>query len=127
MSTERTAEKAVPDCLFCRIIAGELPATVVHETPTIVAFRDIKPQSATHVLVVPREHHEDAVALATEAPSLLADVVRTAGEVAEGEGIAESGYRMVFNTGEDAGRIVFHVHLHLLGGEPLGQFGRPVG
>lgn len=115
--------KAVQDCLFCRIIARDVQAAVVHETPTTVAFRDISPQAATHVLVVPREHYEDALSLATEAPSLLADVVRAAGEVAVKEGVAESGYRMVFNTGEHAGRIVFHVHLHLLGGEPLGPFG----
>jgi histidine triad (HIT) family protein len=118
-------ERTVPDCLFCRIVAGEVPATVVYETPATLAFRDIKPQAATHVLVVPREHYEDALVLATEAPPLLADVVRAAGEVARKEGIDESGYRMVFNTGDDAGRIVFHAHLHVLGGEPLGQFGRP--
>jgi histidine triad (HIT) family protein len=116
---------SVPDCLFCKIVAGEVPATVVHESPTTLAFRDIHPQAATHVLVIPRDHHEDALALATEAPALLTDIVRAAGEVARQEGIDESGYRMVFNTGEDAGRLVFHVHLHLLGGEPLGQFGRP--
>jgi histidine triad (HIT) family protein len=115
----------VSDCLFCKIVAGVVPANVVHETPTTFAFRDIQPQAATHVLVVPREHHEDALALAIEAPQLLADVVSAAGEVARKEGIAESGYRMVFNTGEDAGRIVFHAHVHVLGGEPLGKFGRP--
>jgi histidine triad (HIT) family protein len=115
------------DCLFCKIVAGEVPATVVHETPTTLAFRDIHPQAPTHVLVIPRDHHEDALALASEAPQLLAHVVSAAGEVARKEGIAKSGYRMVFNTGEDAGRIVFHVHVHVLGGEPLGQFGRPTG
>jgi histidine triad (HIT) family protein len=128
MSAERSLPEhpdgmAVPDCLFCRIVAGEVPATVVHETPTTLAFRDINPQAATHVLVVPREHHEDALSLATEAPDLLAEVLRAAGEVAGKEGVTDSGYRLVFNTGKHAGRIVFHVHLHLLGGEPLGQFG----
>lgn len=128
MSAEPSApehpDRVVPDCLFCRIVAGEVPATVVGEAPTALAFRDLHPQAATHVLVVPRAHHEDALALATEAPEVLADVVRLAGEVAAAEGIAESGYRMLFNTGDDAGRLVFHAHLHLLGGEPLGQFGR---
>lgn len=115
----------VSECLFCRIVAGEVPAAVVHETPTTFAFRDIQPQAATHVLVVPREHHEDALALAIKAPGLLPDVISAAGEVARRERIAESGYRMVFNTGEHAGRVVFHAHLHVLGGEPLGKFGRP--
>jgi histidine triad (HIT) family protein len=112
------------DCLFCKIIAGEVPSTTVLETETTYAFRDIGPQAKVHVLVVPRNHHEDAEALAA-APAELADVIATAAAVARQEGIAESGYRMVFNTGEDAGRTVFHAHLHLLGGERLGHFGSP--
>ncbi|AHH95066.1 histidine triad nucleotide-binding protein [Kutzneria viridogrisea] len=112
------------DCLFCKIVAGEIPATVVHEGERTLAFRDIGPQASTHVLVVPREHHEDALALATDAPGLLDDLVTAAGEVAKSEGITESGYRLVFNTGPDAGRTVFHAHLHVLGGEQLGLFGR---
>jgi histidine triad (HIT) family protein len=116
---------SVADCLFCKIVAGEVPATVVHETDRTVAFRDINPQASTHVLVVPKEHHEDAAALAGEAPDLLADVLTTGAEVAKIEGIQDSGYRFVFNTGADAGRTVFHAHLHVLGGEQLGLFGRP--
>jgi histidine triad (HIT) family protein len=115
---------AVADCLFCKIVAGEIPATVVHRTPRTLAFRDINPQAGTHVLVVPTDHHEDALALATEAPDLLAEVIVAGGEVAKAEGITESGYRFVFNTGPDAGRTVFHAHLHVLGGEQLGFFGR---
>jgi histidine triad (HIT) family protein len=114
-----------PDCLFCKIVAGGIPSTEVLATDTVYAFRDINPQASTHVLVIPKEHHEDARALATDAPDLLADVVRAGARVAEQEGIAESGYRMVFNTGEDAGRTVFHAHLHLVGGERLGlSFGK---
>jgi histidine triad (HIT) family protein len=112
-------------CLFCRIAAGEIPATLVHEDTETLAFRDINPQAAVHVLVIPREHHEDALALAEQSPALLAAMVKTAGQVAKTEGIAESGYRQVFNTGPDAGRTVFHAHLHVLGGEQLGRFGTP--
>jgi histidine triad (HIT) family protein len=90
-----------------------------------VAFRDINAQAATHVLVVPTDHHEDALSLASSAPDVLAEVLMAGAEVAKAEGIAESGYRMVFNTGPDAGRTVFHAHLHVLGGEQLGLFGRP--
>ena len=112
------------DCLFCKIIAGDIPSTKVLETDTTYAFRDINPQAAVHVLVVPRNHHEDAEALAGT-PSELADVIATGAQVAKQEGIDQSGFRMVFNTGEDAGRTVFHAHLHVLGGEQLGLFGRP--
>jgi len=115
------------DCLFCKIVAGDIPATVVHETDTTLAFRDINPQSSVHVLVVPRTHYEDAEELAKADPQALADVLTTAAEVARREGMAEAGYRVVFNTGEHAGRTVFHAHLHVLGGEQLGLFGRPTG
>jgi histidine triad (HIT) family protein len=111
----------VADCLFCKIVAGEIPATVVAQTETTFAFRDINPQAPTHVLVVPRAHYPEAVSLAKAEPSLLADVFTAAGEIAEAEGVAESGYRMLFNTGADAGQTVFHAHLHLLGGRPLGH------
>jgi histidine triad (HIT) family protein len=112
------------ECLFCRIVAGELPATVVHQTETTFAFRDLHPQATTHVLVIPRAHYSDAVDLAKQAPELLADLALAAGQIAEWEGIAETGYRLVFNTGADAGQTVFHAHLHLLGAERLGLFGR---
>ena len=113
------------DCLFCKIVAGDVPSTPVYETGTTYAFRDITPQSELHVLVVPRAHHEDAAALAAEDPALLADVITAGVDVARQEGVEESGYRLVFNTGPDAGRTVFHAHLHVLGGEQLGLFGRP--
>lgn len=113
------------DCLFCKIIAGDIPSAKVLETETTYAFRDINPQAAVHVLVVPRNHHEDAEALA-KAPQELADVISTGAQVAKQEGIDESGFRLVFNTGDDAGRTVFHAHLHVLGGEQLGLFGRPL-
>ncbi|HEX6354275.1 histidine triad nucleotide-binding protein [Actinophytocola sp.] len=114
------------DCLFCKIIAGEIPSSKVLESDTTYAFRDINPQAGVHVLVVPRTHYEDAEELA-KAPKELADVIATGVEIAKQEGIDQSGFRLVFNTGEHAGRTVFHAHLHVLGGEQLGHFGRPGG
>ncbi|SFQ00357.1 histidine triad (HIT) family protein [Amycolatopsis arida] len=112
------------DELFLRIIAREVPADVVYETETTLAFRDIKPQARTHVLVVPKTRYRNVAELAAADPGLLADVIATAHKVAELEGIAGSGYRVVFNTDADAGQTVFHVHAHVLGGEQLGFFGR---
>ncbi|MDK1474349.1 HIT domain-containing protein [Streptomyces sp. 549] len=105
------------DCLFCKIVAGDVPATLVHETATTVAFRDINPQAPTHVLVIPRAHHRDAASLAAADPQAAADVLRAAGEVAAAEG-AEA-YRLVFNTGAGAGQTVFHAHVHVLAGRGL--------
>ncbi|MFD5077882.1 histidine triad nucleotide-binding protein [Streptomyces sp. NPDC058371] len=105
------------DCLFCKIIAGQIPATVVRETETTFAFRDINPQAPTHVLVIPRAHHVDAAALAAAEPALAADVLREAGEIARAEKL--DSYRIVFNTGAGAGQTVFHAHAHVLGGRGL--------
>jgi len=107
-------------CLFCRIVAGEVPAEVVAETEQTFAFRDIAPQAPTHVLVVPRQHFKDAAELYAADPRLLADTIAAGVRVAEQEGIAESGYRLLLNSGADAGQTVFHAHLHVLGGRPLG-------
>jgi histidine triad (HIT) family protein len=108
------------DCLFCRIVAGEIPATLVRESEHTLAFRDIAPQAPTHVLVVPKDHYPDVAALA-EQPALLAELVREAHAVAVEEGLDERGYRLVFNTGADAGQTVFHTHGHVLGGRALGH------
>jgi histidine triad (HIT) family protein len=108
-----------PDCLFCKIVTGDLPADVVHQTDTTVAFRDLDPQAPTHVLVVPRTHHRDAAALAAAEPEALVDLVRAAAAVAEQEGLGD-GYRLVLNTGRAAHQTVFHVHLHVLGGRSMG-------
>lgn len=107
------------DCLFCKIVAGEIPATIVRETDTTVAFRDINPQAPTHVLVVPRVHYADALALASGDPAVTADLLREAGEVAVQEKVDATGYRIVFNTGPGAGQTVFHAHAHVLGGRDL--------
>ncbi|MEA5366557.1 histidine triad nucleotide-binding protein [Amycolatopsis sp., V23-08] len=111
------------ETLFERIIAGEIPADVVYSDETTFAFRDIRPQARVHVLVVPKKRYRNLAELAAADPSLLSDVVATARKVAELEGILSSGYRVVFNTDGDAGQTVFHVHAHVLGGEPLGFFG----
>ncbi|KRV46741.1 histidine triad (HIT) protein [Wenjunlia vitaminophila] len=108
-----------PDCLFCKIVSGEVPATVVRETETTVAFRDINPQAPTHVLVIPKVHYPDAATLAAAEPGVAADVLREAGAVADDEKLDSSGYRIVLNTGSGAGQTVFHAHAHVLGGRGL--------
>ncbi|MFB9686849.1 histidine triad nucleotide-binding protein [Amycolatopsis plumensis] len=113
------------ETLFERIIGGEIPADVVYQDATTFAFRDIRAQARVHVLVVPRKRYRNVAELAAGDPQLLSDVIATARKVAELEGILESGYRVVFNTDGDAGQTVFHVHAHVLGGEPLGLFGAP--
>ena len=107
------------DCLFCAIVAGEVPATTVLETDRILAFRDIDPQAPTHVLVIPKEHYPDVAALAAADDGLLGEVISGAQSVAAGEGVSESGYRVVFNTGAHAGQAIPHVHGHVLGGRSL--------
>ncbi|WUH96688.1 histidine triad nucleotide-binding protein [Spirillospora sp. NBC_00431] len=107
------------DCLFCKIVSGDVPAKIVRESAGTVAFRDINPQAPTHVLVIPREHHPDVGGLAAADAGLLAELVREAHQVAVDEGVAEAGYRVVFNTGAQAGQTVFHVHAHVLGGRGL--------
>ncbi|MFE0702669.1 histidine triad nucleotide-binding protein [Streptomyces sp. NPDC058872] len=107
------------DCLFCKIAQGEVPATIVRETETTVAFRDINPQAPTHVLVIPRAHYPDAASLAAAVPTVAADVLQEAGRIAEQEKVDGSGFRIVFNTGAGAGQTVFHAHAHVLGGRGL--------
>ena len=107
-----------PQCLFCKIVAGDVPADVVHETATTLAFRDINPQAPTHVLVIPRSHQPDAAALVANEPEVAVDVLNAAAAVAAQEGLGD-GYRLVFNTGALANQIVFHVHAHVLGGRQM--------
>jgi histidine triad (HIT) family protein len=109
----------VPDCLFCGIAAGQIPATLVLDGKRTIAFRDIHPQAPTHVLVVPRDHYPDVATLAAAGGGLLDELISTAREIAAAEGIEASGYRIVFNTGQDAGQTVGHVHAHVLGGRPM--------
>jgi histidine triad (HIT) family protein len=111
---------SVPECLFCRIVSGGVPASRVLESPGTLSFRDISPQAPTHVLVIPKDHYPDLAALAAADGRLLAELLSQAAEVARAEGISGSGYRVVFNTGDDAGQAVPHVHAHVLGGRALG-------
>ena len=107
------------DCLFCRIVAGEVPADVVRDGERTLAFRDIDPQAPTHVLVIPKAHHADTASLLVADPELAAVLLGDAAAVAEDEGLTAGGYRFVMNTGAGAGQTVFHVHLHVLGGRPM--------
>ncbi|GAA2576107.1 histidine triad nucleotide-binding protein [Actinomadura fulvescens] len=107
------------DCLFCKIVSGDVPAKIVRESGRTIAFRDINPQAPTHVLVIPKKHHPTVADLAAADAGLLAELLQEAGRVAADEGVAESGYRVVFNTGAQAGQTVFHVHAHVLGGRGL--------
>ena len=109
----------VDGCLFCRLVAGELPADVVREGARTLAFRDLAPVAPTHVLVVPRDHHPDMAALTDADPGLAGEVLTDAVAVARQEGLGE-GYRLVVNTGPAAGQTVGHLHVHVLGGRGLG-------
>ena len=106
------------DCLFCGIAVGDIPAEIVLRDADVVAFRDINPQAPMHVLVIPVAHHANAGALAAADPHLAGRLLQAAAEVAAAEGM-DSGYRIVMNTGANAGQSVFHVHAHVLGGRSL--------
>jgi histidine triad (HIT) family protein len=109
------------DCIFCRIVSGELPSEVVHATDTTLAFKDTSPAAPLHVLVVPRRHIDDASKITADDGPVLADMLVAARAVADHAGLAtpERGYRLIFNIGPDAMNSVPHLHLHVLGGEPL--------
>jgi histidine triad (HIT) family protein len=107
------------DCLFCQIVAGDIPATVVHDTDDVLVFRDLNPMAPTHVLVIPKRHIVGADYISTGDGDVLAAMFVAAKAVAAAEGIDESGYRTVFNVGPNAGQTVPHLHLHVLGGRGL--------
>ena len=110
---------SLPSCLFCKIASGAIPVQRLYEDDNVLAFPDINPQAPTHVLVIPRAHHQDVAALSRAGEGLLDEVLAQAHEVAKAEGVSETGYRVVFNTGPDAGQTVPHAHAHVLGGRPL--------
>ena len=107
------------DCLFCRIVAGGIPASIVFENDQVVAFKDITPRAPTHVLIIPRRHIASLNELAPDDDALVGEMVRTAAAIAKDQGLSERGYRTVFNCNADAGQTVFHIHLHLLGGRTM--------
>jgi histidine triad (HIT) family protein len=120
--TEQEGDTArVRDCLFCKIVAGEIPSDIVHSTPTTLAFKDIAPAAPLHVLVIPRRHITDAAQVTAADGPVLADMLMAAHAVAEEAGVAgpDRGYRLIFNIGPDAMNSVPHLHLHVLGGQPL--------
>ncbi len=119
MTTPTPGPAPDPGCLFCHIVAGDVPADVVRDSGRTLAFRDISPQAPTHVLVVPKDHHQDAAALTAADPELATVLLAEAVAVAVTEGVAQTGYRMVLNTGEQGGQTVSHVHVHVLGGRPM--------
>lgn len=108
------------DCLFCSIVAGDVPGDTVAETARVLAFRDIAPAAPTHVLVVPKQHIGDVRDIRPEHGEVLAEMMALGADVARRENVEASGYRFVFNVGADAGQTVFHLHMHVVGGKPLG-------
>jgi len=107
------------DCLFCRIVAGEIPASLVRETEDAIVIRDVNPQAPVHVLVLPRAHFVDLAEAVGKDEALVGRLSRLAVEVAATEGLEARGYRLVINTGRDGGQTVFHLHIHVLGGRPM--------
>ncbi|MBM3777888.1 MAG: histidine triad nucleotide-binding protein [Acidimicrobiia bacterium] len=107
------------DCLFCKIVAGDIPAAIVHRDDALVAFRDINPQAPFHVLIVPRAHVATLNDLTPDRDALVGSMARLAARLARDAGHAERGYRTVFNCNADAGQTVWHIHMHLLAGRRL--------
>jgi len=107
-------------CLFCEIVAGRIPAKVAYQDDLIMAFFDIKPEAPTHTLVIPKRHITSLLDLTPEDDAVIGSLIRKARDLAQLAGIAEKGFRLVFNCGDDAGYSVYHIHLHLVGGRKLG-------
>ena len=107
------------DCLFCRFVSGEIAPDIVYQDDDVLAFRDINPQAPTHVLIVPKKHTRDASSVESADGGMLVAIMNAARIIAEAEGIAGGGYRLVANVGPDAGQTVFHLHFHLLGGRTM--------
>jgi len=110
-------------CIFCKIVSNEIQGDVVYRDYQVTAFRDIQPIAPTHILIVPNKHIESINNLETDDEALMGSLFTIAGKLAREEGVEESGYRLVINTGADSGQAVFHVHLHLIGGKRLRQMG----
>ncbi len=109
------------DCIFCRIIRGELSTEFVYQDDRVVAFRDIAPKAPVHILIVPRRHIPSLAHVTSDDEGVLGHMMVVARQVAEQEGVLESGFRTIINTGPDGGQEIYHIHMHLLGGRPLGR------
>ena len=107
------------ECIFCKIATREIPAEILHESDTVVAFRDTNPQAPVHILLIPKEHIPSVAEIENRHGGLLADIVQAASHLADAEGISTGGWRLVTNVGPDAGQSVFHLHFHLLGGREM--------
>lgn len=107
------------NCLFCKILAGDIPADIVYKSDTAIAFRDINPKAPTHVLIIPRKHISTINDIEDDDQEIVGSLYSAAREIAAAEGLADVGYRAVMNCNEGAGQTVFHIHLHLLGGRAL--------
>jgi len=116
--SDAVSPDAQSECLFCRMVRGEIPVDSVFEDDQFLAFRDIAPVAPTHVLVIPKQHHTDIAALAISDPSAAGNLMQVAASVAQSEGLGD-GFRLVLNTGSNGGQTVFHVHCHVLGGRSL--------
>ena len=109
------------DCLFCKIVAGEIPGDIVYEDEKVIAFKDINPKAAVHLLVIPREHIDSLNELTPEHDALVAYMMRVIPQLAKSQGL-DNGFRTIINTGKGGGQIIFHLHMHLMGGENLPGF-----
>ena len=107
------------DCIFCKIVSGEIKGTIVYKDDQATAFRDINPAAPTHILIVPNRHIESVNALTDDDKPLIGHLFTVAGQLAKSEGIDQSGYLLITNTGPDGGQTVFHIHVHLIGGQPM--------
>ena len=112
-------KKTEPDCIFCKIVRREIPGDVVYEDDNVLAFNDIDPKAPVHVLIIPKDHITCVTEIEDEQKELMGHLLTTACKIAEEKGIRESGFRIVVNSGEDAGQAVLHIHFHLLGGRAL--------
>jgi len=107
------------DCIFCKIINGEIPSTSVYKDEQVTAFRDINPAAPTHILILPNKHIDSVNFVTSDDEALMGHLFTVAKEIAAKEGVAENGYRLIVNTNADGGQTVFHIHMHLLGGAPM--------
>jgi histidine triad (HIT) family protein len=112
-------EEGRMDCIFCKIVDGEIPADILYQDDEVIAFRDINPLAPIHLLIIPRKHIPSLIDLSEAESSLISDMVNTANQLAKRDGIAKSGYRLVINCGKQGGQLVPHLHMHLLGGRQL--------
>jgi len=111
----------MPDCIFCKIANGEIPAERIYENDDVLAFPDINPVAPVHVLIIPKKHYATTIDISDQAPELVGEMFKASSEVAKLKKIDKSGFRLILNTNADGGQEVFHVHMHLLGGEPVGR------